>query len=63
MIIKLNNKKIINFADGTKENKKEHSPKLAQILYHPCKILIIGNFRSGKKFNLTAHERNADKIN
>ena len=41
-------KKMINLADVTKENIKEHNPNWPQIPDHPCRILIIGGSGSGK---------------
>ena len=56
---------MINFDDATKENIKEHSPSRRQIPYHPYRILIIGDFGSGKTnslFDLINEEQDIDKI-
>ena len=43
---------MIIFDDVTKENIKEHNPNWPQIPDHPCKILKIGGFGSGKTYSL-----------
>ena len=43
---------MINFDDVTKENIKEHNCNWSQIPHCPCRILIIGSFRSGKTNSL-----------
>ena len=57
---------MINFYDVTGENIKEHNPNWAQIsLYHPYRILVIGNSGSGKTNalpNLISHQPNINKI-
>ena len=39
---------MINFDEYTSENKIEHNSKWPYIPDHPCRILIIGGFGSGK---------------
>ena len=44
--------KMINFADVTKENIKEHNTNWPQTLDHPYRIWIIGGSTSGKTNSL-----------
>ena len=56
---------MINFADVTTENMKEHNPNWPQIPDHPYRILIIGCSRSGKTnslINLISHQPYIGKI-
>ena len=56
---------MINFADVTKENIKEHNPNWPQIPDHIYRILIIGSSGSGKTnslFNLISQQPDIDKI-
>ena len=39
---------MINFDNYANENKTERNPKWSYTLDHPCRILIIGGFGSGK---------------
>ena len=43
---------MINFDNLTKENIREHNPNWRWIPDHPCRILIIGGFGSGKTNSL-----------
>ena len=42
-------KKMISYDDVTKENIKEHNPSCPQTPGHPCRILIIDSYGSGKR--------------
>ena len=56
---------MVNFDDYINENETEHNLKLPYIPNHPCRILIIGGSRSGKKnalLNLINHQLDIDKI-
>ena len=56
---------MINFHDYTNENKTEHNLNWPYIPDHPCKILIVGGFGSGKTnalLNLINNQPDVDKI-
>ena len=40
---------MINYAEVTKENIKQHNPNWSEILHYWYKILIVSNSRSRKK--------------
>ena len=42
---------MINFDNYTNENKIEHNLKWPHIPDHPCRILIVGVSRTGKKMH------------
>ena len=48
----LNDTKMINFDDVTKENIKEHNPNWPEIFDHSYRILIVGGSGSGKTNSL-----------
>ena len=55
----------MTFDDITRGKEKEHSPHWPQILDHSCRILITGDFGSGKTnalLNLKSHLPNTGKI-
>ena len=56
---------MINFDDYTNENKTEHNLKWPYIPDHPYRILIAGDYGSGKAnalFNLIGNQSDTDKI-
>ena len=56
---------MINLDSITNENKKEHNEEWRFIPDHPCIILIIGRFGSGKTnalLNLIKKQYDIDKI-
>ena len=56
---------MINFDDVTKEETKEHNPNWPQIHNFPYRMLIIGDFGSGKTnslFNLIIQQPDIDKV-
>ena len=60
-----NDTKTINFDDVIKENIKEDNANWPEIPDHPCRIMIIGVFRSEKRnslFNLISQQPDIDKI-
>ena len=57
--------KMISFDEGTKENTKEHNRNWSKTLDHPCKILWIGDSKTGRAntlINVINHETDVDKI-
>ena len=62
---KLSKYKMINFDAVINKNKTEHNPKWSYIPDHPQRILIIGDFESGKTnalLNLIKNQPNIDEI-
>ena len=56
---------MINFDDVTKEETKKHNPNWPQIPNFPYRMLIIGDFGSGKTnslFNLIIQQPDIDKV-
>ena len=56
---------MINLDSITNENNKEYNKKWPYIPYHPYRILIIGDFESGKTntlLNLIKKQDDIDKI-
>ena len=56
---------MINLDNIVNDNNKKHNEKWPYIPDHPCRILIIGGFGSGKTntlLNLINEQRDIDKI-
>ena len=56
---------MINLDSITNENNKKHNEKCPYIPNHPCRILIIGGYGSGKTntlLNLINEQNDTDKI-
>ena len=55
----------MSFNDHANENKTKHNSKWPYISNHPCRILIIGGYGSGKTnalLNLTSNQPDIDKM-